>query len=288
MKTYLDCIPCILRQALESARAVSSDPLLHERMLRYALQTLVDRDLTQPPPVIGRLVHRRLRELTGEADPYRAAKERFNRLTLQLLPELTAFVENAADPFETAVRFAIAGNVIDLGVHGDLDEKQVRRFITKAQSVALAGDVGTFKAFVQQAEKILYLTDNAGEIVLDRLLIERLPLSRVTVAVRGGAILNDATREDAQTAGLDRLVRVMDNGSDALGTLLKECSESFQRCFRESDLIISKGQGNFETLSQTPGNIFFLFKAKCPVIAAHAGVPLNALVIQPTVHRTSN
>ena len=113
--------------------------------------------------------------------------------------------------------------------------------------------MGTYKAFVQQAEKILYLTDNAGEIVLDRLLIERLPLSRVTVAVRGGAILNDATREDAQTAGLDRLVRVMDNGSDALGTLLKECSESFQRCFRESDLIISKGQGNFETLSQTPG-----------------------------------
>ncbi len=280
MKTYLDCIPCILRQALESARTISSDPLLHERMLRFALQALVDRDLAQPPPVIGQLVHRRLRELAGEADPYRAAKERFNRLTLQLLPELTSFVENAPDPFESAMRLAIAGNVIDLGVHGDLDEAQVRRFITEAQSAALAGDVGMFKYSVQQAEKILYLTDNAGEIVLDRLLIERLPLSRVTVAVRGGAILNDATREDAQAAGLDRLVRIIDNGSDAPGTLLADCSESFQRCFRESDLIIAKGQGNFETLSQMPGNIFFLFKAKCPVIATHAGVAMNALVIQ--------
>ncbi|HPI72879.1 MAG TPA: ARMT1-like domain-containing protein [bacterium] len=287
MKTYLDCIPCILRQALESARTVSSEPLLHEQMLRYALQTLVDQDLTQSPPVIGQLVHRRLRELTGEADPYRAAKERFNRLTLQMLPELTAFVENAADSFESAVRLAIAGNVIDLGVHGDLDEEHVRRFITEAQSAVLTGDVGRFKSFVQQAEKILYLTDNAGEIVLDRLLIERLPLSRVTVAVRGEAILNDATREDAQTAGLDRLVRVMDNGSDAPGTLLEDCSQSFQRCFHESDLIIAKGQGNFETLSQTPGNIFFLFKAKCPVIAAHAGVPLNAMVIQPTEYTAS-
>jgi len=249
-------------------------------MLRFALQALVDRDLAQPPPVIGQLVHRRLRELAGEADPYRAAKERFNRLTLQLLPELTSFVENAPDPFESAMRLAIAGNVIDLGVHGDLDEAQVRRFITEAQSAALAGDVGMFKYSVQQAEKILYLTDNAGEIVLDRLLIERLPLSRVTVAVRGGAILNDATREDAQAAGLDRLVRIIDNGSDAPGTLLADCSESFQRCFRESDLIIAKGQGNFETLSQMPGNIFFLFKAKCPVIATHAGVAMNALVIQ--------
>ncbi len=282
MKTYLDCIPCILRQALESARYVSSDPGLHEQMLRYAMRAVMDQDLAQPPPVIGRMVHRRLRELSGEPDPYREAKERFNSLALLMLPDLTVYVESAGDPLEAAVRLAIAGNVIDLGLNGSLTEQQVRGFIVAAQSTPLTGCLETFRSSLSRAEKILYLADNAGEIVFDRLLIERLPLSRVTVAVRGGAILNDATRADAHQAGLDALVNVIDNGSDAPGTLLEECDDAFRRCFSESDLIIAKGQGNFETLSRTAGNIFFLFKAKCPVIAAHAGVPLDSLVIQST------
>jgi hypothetical protein len=105
--------------------------------------------------------------------------------------------------------------------------------------------------------------------------VERLPAGRVTVAVRGAPVLNDATRADAEAAGLPDIVEVVDNGSDAPGTLLDDCSADFQRRFREADLIIAKGQGNFETLSETDAHIYFLFKAKCPVIAAHAGLPVG-------------
>jgi len=184
------------------------------------------------------------------------------------------------EPLEAAARLAIAGNGMDMGLTADLTEKQVERFIVEAMSTSLTGDFEGFRSALSRAERILFLTDNAGEIVIDRLLIERLPLSAVTVAVRGQAILNDATREDARTAGIDRLVKVIDNGSDAPGTLPDDCSNEFQRHFCESDLIIAKGQGNFESLSETPRNIFFLFKVKCPVVVGHAGLPLNSLVVR--------
>jgi len=129
------------------------------------------------------------------------------------------------------------------------------------------------------AKSILYLADNAGEIVFDRLLIEQLPRERVTVAVRGAPILNDVTWVDATTVGVDTLVKVIDNGSDAPGTVLADCSDAFQKQFAEADLIISKGQGNFETLSDSPENIFFLFKAKCPVVADQVGCPVGTQVL---------
>ncbi|GAF94354.1 unnamed protein product, partial [marine sediment metagenome] len=117
------------------------------------------------------------------------------------------------------------------------------------------------------------LADNAGEIAVDRLLIQELGPQRVTMAVRGAAVINDVTFADARQVGMPELVEVIDNGSDAPGTLLDDCSASFCKRFCEADLIIAKGQGSFETLSEIESNIFFLFKVKCPVIAAHVGLP---------------
>ena len=136
-----------------------------------------------------------------------------------------------------------------------------------------------FDNAVANAQRILYLTDNAGEIVFDRLLIEQLEPAQVTVAVRGRPIINDATLADARAVGLHELVEIIDNGSDAPGTLLDDCSQEFKRRFRAADLIIAKGQGNYETLSQERRNIYFLFKAKCSVIAEHAGVALGTHVL---------
>ncbi len=280
MQTTLDCIPCIVRQALESARFVTADPVIHQHLLRHALAMMAGMDMHLPPPYIGQWIHRELRRISGVDDPYRESKERFNRLAAKMLPRLRQLADQSPDPLYLAARVAIAGNIIDLGINGALSEAEARRTLEEALTQPLQGDWAAFRSAILQAKRILYIADNAGEIVFDRLCIEQLqPLDRVTLAVRGRPILNDATREDAAFAGLDRLVHIIDNGSDAPGTILAECSPEFIRAFHQADLIIAKGQGNFETPSDTAAPIFFLFKAKCLVIAAHAGVEPGAPVL---------
>jgi uncharacterized protein with ATP-grasp and redox domains len=137
-----------------------------------------------------------------------------------------------------------------------------------------------FGEALAEAENILYLADNAGEIVFDRLLIEQLPMEKVVVAVRGLPAINDATIQDAKIAGITELVEVIDNGSDAPATILEDCSERFLDAFNRADLIIAKGQGNYETLSDIDKNIFFLLKAKCPVIAGHIGCEVGELILK--------
>jgi hypothetical protein len=275
-----------LRQALEAVRRISSDPLLHELFLREVLQWASEMDLDGTPPVLAQRIHGQLRAISGVEDPYRAEKESQNRMALSLLPELKARIEAASDPLALAVRLAIAGNVIDLGVHDQVRESDLRRSIQQALAEPLVGDLDAFRREVEEARSILYPTDNAGEIVLDRLLIEQLGPARVTVAVRGAPVLNDATRADARAAGLDLLAQVIDNGSDAPGTVFDDCSEAFLERLADADLILAKGQGNYETLSQETRNLFFLFKAKCPVVAEHAGVPLGAHVLARPRSRT--
>jgi uncharacterized protein with ATP-grasp and redox domains len=279
MRTYLDCIPCFIRQALESAKLASADTVVHERVLREVLRWTSEMDMSQPPPAMGQRIHRLLHALTGTDDPYRLAKERQNRMALDLLAEVKTEIETAADPLHMAVRLAIAGNVIDMGVNGSVTESDLRASLRQALTEPFTGEWSDFRQAVAEAGKILYLADNAGEIVLDRMLIEQLGPARVTLGVRGGPIINDATLADARAAGLHELVDIIDNGSDAPGTLLDDCSLEFQERFAAADLILAKGQGNFETLSREQCNMFFLFKAKCPVIAGHAGVPLGAHVL---------
>jgi uncharacterized protein with ATP-grasp and redox domains len=258
---------------------VSTDRSVHERIVREVLLWASEMDLDQSPAVVGQRIHRRLREITGVEDPYRAAKDHFNRLALSLLPELKAEIEAAPDRLTMAARLAIAGNVIDLAMNGNVTESDVRRSVSQALTEPFAGEQNGFRQAVTEARSILYLADNAGEIVFDRLLIEQLSPARVTLAVRGGPIINDATRADAQAVGLHEVAEIIDNGSDAPGTLLEDCSQEFKRRFNEADLILAKGQGNFETLSDDPHNIFFLFQAKCPVIAARVGLPVGMHVL---------
>jgi hypothetical protein len=262
--------------------------MLHELFLREMLQWTSAMDLNGSPPVLAQRIHRRLREITGVQDPYRAEKEAQNRMALGFLPELKARVEASPDPLALAVRLAIAGNVIDLGAHGQTNESDLRQSIQQALTQPLVGDMDAFKREVERARNILYLADNAGEIVFDYLLIEQLGPARVTVVVRGAPVLNDATRADARAIGLDIMVKVVDNGSDAPGTVLDDCSEDFMERLTFADVILAKGQGNYESLSQETRNLFFLFKAKCPVIAEHAGVPLGAHVLgRPQVRQPS-
>lgn len=275
MKTSLDCIPCLVRQALEAARLACPDPELQERALRDALRLLGEEDLDLAPPALAQLLHRRLRRTGGSPDPYRRAKIRLNSLALALLPELERELAGSPDPLGLAVRLAIAGNVLDMGVNAEMGESEVRRAVRRSLAEDVAGDLEAFRRAARDAGSILYLADNAGEIVFDRLLAERLP-GRVAVAVRGAPVLNDATLEDALAAGFRRGAALLDNGSDAPGSLLADCSPEFRERFASAGMVLAKGQGNYETLCDGPREVFFLFKVKCPVIAARAGLPLGA------------
>ena len=280
MRSYLDCIPCFVRQALDSVRLITDNEQIHEQVMRETLRLACKMDLHQSPPAMAQKIHRIIRKLTGNQDPYRQLKKRFNRLALKMYPELKQRVETSADPFETSVRLAIAGNIIDLGVKSGLPESEVEKNI--AESLTDPLDMKALEEFrnaTAHAKDILYLGDNAGEIVFDRLLVEQLPCKNVTFVVKASPIINDATMEDAKMAGLTDMVSVIDNGSDAPGTILESCSQDFRRRFNEADLVISKGQGNYETLSGVDKNVFFILRAKCLVIARHLGCEIGSLVL---------
>jgi uncharacterized protein with ATP-grasp and redox domains len=280
MRTYFDCVPCAIRQVLDSVRMITDDEALHERVLRESLGMWQKMDLCQSPPAIAQKTHQLVRRLTGVADPYLEVKNRYNRFALEMYPELRARVENSADPFETAVRLAIAGNIIDFGVNSTVEPHSVRESILRSLNDAIDTQaVRRLKEAVARAGDILYLGDNAGEIVFDRLLIEQMPREKVTFVVRGGPILNDALMEDARIAGITDLVEVIDNGSDAPGTILETCSEPFRRRFERADLIVAKGQGNFESFPEIEKHVFFLFWPKCAVLSQHLGCEMGRLLV---------
>ncbi len=279
MDMTLDCIPCIIRQAVEAARMVTDQRNEQERVLRRVLLLLADTPYDKTPAHIATLVHTAVREELDAEDPYREVKDRSNRLAASMVRRLEGVVTDSADPFETALRFAIAGNIIDYGV--EIDDQSIHAAISAALQQPLpASEVEELRDAIGSAKQILYLADNAGEVVFDRVLIERMPTGKITFVVRGGPVLNDATRVDAEAAGLQNLVEVVDNGSTAPGTILEFCSEDFRERFRRADLIIAKGQGNFESLSSESAPIFFLLKVKCPVVAHQLGCQVGDLVVR--------
>ena len=278
MKTYFECIPCLLRQTLEASRLTTDDETIHEQMLRKVLRSASEMNLRESPPLMAQRIHRLIRQMTGDNDPYRDIKDRFNHFALELYPELKERIKQSRKPLDMAIRLAIAGNIIDSGVNHHINETLVHNAIEHALTAPLAGDPEEFREAVSKAKDILYLADNAGEIVFDRLLIEQMPLEKITLVVKGSPIINDACLADARATGIADLVEVIDNGSDAPGTILAECSEKFKRRFENADLIIAKGQGNYETLSDVKKDIFFVLKAKCPVIAHHIGCEVGSLV----------
>jgi len=281
MRTYFDCIPCFVRQSLDAVRLMTGDESIHELVVRNILRLAADLDMSQSPPVLGQQIHREIRELVGMEDPYYKIKRQFNNLALTLYPELRKLIISSEYPLETAIRLAIAGNIIDFGVNSKLQESELEKTISECLAAEFSGmQLKPFQQAVNEAEEILYIADNAGEIIFDRLLIEQLPIEKVTMVVKGRPVINDATMKDAGIAGLTRIVEVIDNGSDAPGTILENCSDYFRGRFERADLVIAKGQGNYETLSEVNKNIFFILKAKCSVIARDLECDVGEMILR--------
>ncbi|MBN1365007.1 MAG: DUF89 family protein [Syntrophaceae bacterium] len=278
MKMSLDCIPCFIRQAADAVRMSASSAEEQKHLMHNILQWMGEIDLNQSPPAASQMIHRRLRSLLTTDDPYRLAKDQHNQLAAALIPSIRQYIKSSADPLIMAVRYAITGNIIDLGAKNKIGYGEIYADLQSASMQPVYGNMDSFKKAVQEAKTILYLADNAGEIFFDRLLIEQLSRVRITMAVRGAPVINDATISDAEAAGISEIADIIDNGSDAPGTILDDCSNEFRLCFKNADMVISKGQGNFESLSEEKREIFFLFRTKCPIISRHSGFCVGTYV----------
>ena len=284
MRVYLDCVPCFLRQALEAVRLASQDLSIQEKAIRVILQKLSEISWNTSPPHIGREIHTLIKEVTGNPDPYLPLKKRFNQLAINLYPMLEKKVKTANDPFGTAVRLSLAGNMIDFGARPG-EKIDIEKEIDGALKAPLDKQaLEKFKKAVTQAQNILFLGDNAGEVVFDKLLVQEIGPQKITYVVKKKPIINDATLEDAEIVNLTDVVKVIDNGTDFPGTVLSACSKTFINIYEKADLVIAKGQGNYETLNDVKKTIVFLLKIKCPVIAKDIKRNVGDLVIHLNIY----
>lgn len=280
MRTSLECMPCFVRQALDALRQVCDHDAEIDRILKVVLIEIAAFDRALSPPDMGRVIHAIVREELGHSDPYRAIKKRSTQEALSVMPQVRERIERSKRPFYTAVRFCIAGNIMDYALASSWRENQLSDTLATAESQPLdEGQVDELKQAIDQAETILWLADNAGETVFDRLLIEQLSGRRIIYAVKQSPVINDATREDAREAGLGPLVELIDNGTDAPGTILPLCSATFCEAFDRADVVIAKGQANFETLNEADRDVHFLTQIKCAVIARHYGYGVGDWIV---------
>jgi uncharacterized protein with ATP-grasp and redox domains len=279
MKVHLDCFPCFLKQSLIALRLGTNDRVLQEQIIKELLYDIKSCDTSKPPAYTTTFLHRKIRKMLGN-DPFKRIKSEYNQIALKLYPSLKDIINKSNDPLWTATRLAIAGNVIDFGIFTSVD---IEGTIEKALGNELAVDnYNSYKKSINNVEEILYLLDNAGEILFDRLLIETLVDYKkgVVAVVKGSPVINDATMEDADEIGLTKICNVIDNGSDAVGTILDWTSKEFRDVFQKSQLIISKGQGNFETLVGTKKKIYFLFQSKCDVVSREQGLQAGSMLLK--------
>jgi hypothetical protein len=277
MKTYLECLPCFLRQAVEAAKMATEDPLKQWEVVDAVLRLLGAVSASDRPPQIAARVHRTIRRVSGCDDPYCQVKQDGNEAAVGLYPRARELVAASDDPLQAAARLAVVGNIMDSGVGLRFDlEAEIERANERRSAT---GDFDRFREELAKASTVLYLADNAGEIVFDRLLIEQMD-KKVFVAVRAEPMLNDALLADAEFAGIDRLAALLTTGPGWPGAGVGNCSVDFLDAFTRADVIIAKGQGNYEWLSEAKANIFFLLMAKCPVVARDLGVEVGELVVK--------
>jgi len=259
----LDCIPCFFKQALEAGRIAGFSVQKQKKILDKLAEIIPTMSLNSSPPEMGRVIYRLVNKYSGEKDIYASIKKKSNKLALNISVEL-----------------AIAGNIIDYGVKNTLDvDKELKKILLDENNKLKNNNNSNFnfkmfKNVLTEARTILYLGDNAGETVFDRILIEEIKNidnnKKIIYAVKEKPVINDALIEDAYVSGIDKTAEVISSGSDAPGTVLYLCSKKFLKQFNAAEMIISKGQGNYEALSQAQRPVFFLFMAKCPVIAKNA------------------
>ena len=282
MNITLDCLPCFVRHTIEVMRSFTVETGLADAMVRDVIRQMAEVDFALTPPEFAAEVHAMIRSRLGIADPYLQIKRDANRFAARLIPELEKRLEKSSDRLRQALLYSIAGNIIDSGVSAVTPDSEVMQSIemAEAQSPAIDHSEKLLRE-LRRAEKIVILGDNAGEIYFDRLLLKELKKDNINYIVKGSPILNDALHEDAIEAGIDRYSRVLDTGVAIPGTVLRKCPPAVLQAIDAADVIVSKGQANFETMGECADpRVFFTLRAKCHVIAREIGVPQGSFVIK--------
>jgi len=281
MKAAAECYLCLVSQILRTARVLEADEELARKMAQKGCAFLASTNFDRTPPEISADLYQFMAGLSGNFDPYYQLKRENIKKALELYPELKSLAASSPDPLRTALEISLAGNVIDFGANAEDDWLENVNFL-KPGMLAL-DDYPLLIEDMMLAKSIIFLGDNAGETVFDRLLIEKIG-KRVIFAVREKPIINDATAEDARLSGLEEVAEIVSSGCPAPGTCLEQCSPDFLKRLAEADLIISKGQGNFECLEEVTGPFYFLLKAKCEVVSRKLGVPQGSLILARSVN----
>ena len=290
MKTSLECVPCFFKQAIEAGKIAKASIDIQKKIINKVCGKLSEFPFDLPPSYMGRNIYNIVSEETKNKDPFYDIKLKSNKLALKFYSKLKQKVKDAEDGLFVAVELAVIGNIIDLGIKNSIEvEKELESFLNGECEINLKinkarFDYREFEEGLKKANLIVYIGDNAGEIVFDRILLEQIkyvwPNKEIVYIVRENPIINDALIEDAYFCGINESAKIISSGSDAPGTILKYCSKDFFEYYNKADLIISKGQGNFETLSGAGKKIYFLLRAKCPVVAKHVGCKLGDSVLK--------
>jgi uncharacterized protein with ATP-grasp and redox domains len=282
MITYPDCYPCLLRQSVEAIQLTDLQADQQNRLIKRILQVMGDEPLSVTPVRLTAVIHRLIQSKSGIEDLYRNLKEKSNRQAMCLLSEIYHVFNNAEDRLLTAAKFAIAGNIIDYGGTGIIFD--LEKTLAECQTLAFGiDDFERMRTDLAAAKRVVYVGDNAGEIVFDRLFMEEIKkfsALEIVYIVRGRPILNDVTLEDARLVGIPDVARVVSSGGDGPGCELDRVTPEVLELFQTADLIISKGQGNYEALSDQPYPIYFLLKVKCSVIAGDIGAHKGDSVVK--------
>ncbi|HWJ04142.1 MAG TPA: ARMT1-like domain-containing protein [Verrucomicrobiae bacterium] len=276
------CIPCYLKQALNSLSRCEITDRERTSILNQLCLEIPKLAQDKSPAENSSLLLHRVSELAGVADPFERDKAESNRQAMDLWPWVRNIIRESADPLFTALKVAVAGNVVDLGI---LDGYDLKGSLEQAMKNDFArNDYQALKGCLEQTKNVLIIGDNSGEIAFDRLLVEELVHRgcEVTYVVKSGPVLNDATGVDAETVGMAQAARVITTGNNFLGVVFKSASREFATALNQAGCIIAKGQANYESLEGTREagpNSFFILKAKCEVVAENLGVKFGDLVL---------
>ena len=295
MKTYLECIPCFFNQCIQIGKKAGLSEEGQKMLIDKIALTIPEISATMTPPEIAGIILEEIRKEIQVDDPYQVEKENSSKLVKALIPEIEALIEKAEQPLLMATELAIAGNIIDYGAKNSFDiHEELDRIINKEEKLIAQGPseffkFESFKTKLKAASRILYIGDNVGEHYFDAQLIKQIvkinPDAKIHYATRGFPALNDVLVDDALEAKIDQFATVISSGSKLPGTVLSQCTIEFIATFSKADLIISKGQGNYETLSSESGKLFFLLMAKCPVIANDVGCNVREILLLENDHQ---
>jgi len=278
MEIFIDCLPCMLRQVLEASRMVTDKIEVQEKIMEESIRILSEYKKYKCSPALGRAMHQTVKKYTGVSDPYAMIKARDINAAKKVYPLLINFLKKKQNSLYWAIKISAVGNIIDSAINNNINiENCIEKELEKEFSIC---DIDIFENKLKTAKRLLILGDNAGETIFDSVLTEYMSQLEIIYAVRSEAIINDATVKEAFSSGLNDYAKIVSTGCNAPGVILKECSKEFLDIFNSVDIVISKGQGNFEALSDYGRDIFYLLKAKCPIISQTLNVSLNDYVFK--------